>query len=360
MNNAALNTYEPDYVSPPGETLEELLEERGMTQASLATRLGYSKKTVNEIIQAKAALTPDFALALERVFGTPASFWNRREQIYREYIARMNELEKLEQHLNWLDQIPYKAMINQGWIQKFQTKTDQLIEVLNFFGVTSPVEWEKTWEKKLAFNFRKAQDSHEFALIAWLRQGEILANQIQCKPYSKRKFKTTLEKIRELSCTDPEFYKDELVKRCAECGVAVVFVPELPKTKVWGVTHWLTSSKALIQLSLRYKKDDHFWFSFFHEAGHVLLHSKKEVFIEDERKTEQETEADNFAQELLIPKKVWNEIADIFPYSTEIIESYAKELAISPGIIVGRLQREKKLPWTHLNKLKQSCQWLEN
>lgn len=361
MSNAPLNTYEPDYVSPPGETLEEILEEREMTQAELALRLGYSKKTVNEIIQGKSALTSEVALALERVLGTPASFWNRAEQLYRDYLARVNEIEKLEEHLDWLEKIPYKAMIKNGWIRKFKEKIDQLIEVLNFFGVTSPVEWENTWEKKLNFNFRKSEDGHETAVIAWLRQGEILANQIHCQPYDKSKFKETLTQIRSLTRTEPEIYKDELVKLCAECGVAVVFVPELPNAKVWGVTHWLNPNKALIQLSLRRKTDDHFWFSFFHEAGHILLHGKKEVFIEeDDCKTDKETEADNFAQELLIPKKVWDEIADIFPYSADLIEIYAEQLEISPGIIVGRLQKEEKLPWTHLNKLKKSCKWVEN
>ncbi|WP_024547175.1 ImmA/IrrE family metallo-endopeptidase [Picosynechococcus sp. NKBG15041c] len=357
-----LNSYHPETIFPPGDILAEVLEERGMTQAELAIRLGYSKKAVNEVIQAKSALTPDFALALERVFGTPAHVWNRVEQLYREYLARVNEIENLEQHhLNWLEEIPYKAMIKNGWIKKFKEKTDQLIEVLNFFGVASPVEWANTWEKKLSFNFRKSDNGHEASVIAWLRQGEILASQVHCQPYDKQNFKETLHQIRSLTRTEPDFYKDELVRLCAQCGVAVVFVPELTNAKVSGVTHWLNPDKALIQLSLRYKKDDHFWFSFFHEAGHILLHGKKEVFIEDEDcKTDKETEADNFAEELLIPKKIWNEIADIFPYSAEIIETYAEELDISPGIIVGRLQKEGKLPWTHLNKLKKSCKWVEN
>jgi addiction module HigA family antidote len=357
MSNATLNTYEPDYVSPPGEILEEILEEREMTQAGLALRLGYSKKTVNEIIQGKSALTSEVALALERVLGTPANFWNRAEQLYRDYLARVNEIEKLKEHLDWLEKIPYKAMIKKEWIKPFKEKIDQLIEVLNFFGVTSPVEWENTWEKKLAFNFRKSEDGQETAVITWLRQGEILANQIHCEPYDKSKFRETLYQIRSLTRTEPEFYKNELVRLCAESGVAVVFVPELPNTKIWGVTHWLNPNKALIQLSLRYKKDDHFWFSFFHEVGHILLHGKKEVFIEDERKTDKEIEANNFAADFLIPREKWEEIKNIGYYSDIIITQYAEELDISPGIIVGRLQRYRK-NYKILNHLKKDCKWV--
>ncbi|NEP13150.1 MAG: ImmA/IrrE family metallo-endopeptidase [Symploca sp. SIO2C1] len=356
-----LNTYEPKAVSPPGTTLEEILQERGMTQAELATRLDYSKKTINEIIQGKAALTHEVALALERVLRIPAVFWNRAEQLYRDYLARVKEIEKLEAHIDWLEEIPCKAMIKQGWIKPFKEKIDQLIEVLFFFGVTSPLEWKNIWEKKLSFYFRKSQtsDRHEASVIVWLRQGEILASRVNCGPYNKNKFQHTLHQIRSLTRAEPEFYKDELVRLCAECGVAVVFVPELPNTKVWGVTHWLNQNKALIQLSLRYKKDDHFWFSFFHEAGHILLHGKKEVFIEDEKTTDKkEAEANKFAADFLIPSKKWNEIKELGFYRDRTITEYAEALNIAPGIIVGRLQKEKKLKYNELNALKKDCKWI--
>ena len=361
MSNLTLNTYEPDYVAPPGETLQEILEEQGMTQKQLALRVGYSPKAINEVIQGKSALSSELALALERVFGTPASFWNRSEYLYREYLARINESQRLEQHINWLEHIPYKAMIKTGWIKHFKSKHDQLIEILNFFGVTSPIEWQIIWEKKFSLNFRKSQsaDGDSGAVIAWLRQGEIEANQIQCKPYNKKKFQESLGRIKSLSCQKPEFYKDELIKICAECGVAVVFVPALPKTKVWGVTHWLNPNKALIQLSLRYKKDDHFWFSFFHEAGHILLHSKKQIFLENEKEIdEKEIEADRFAADFLISPIEWNEIKNHRLYTLNIIKKYARELGISPGIIVGRLQKEKIIEYSYLNELKQNCSWI--
>ena len=83
MSNVIQNQYTPDYVSPPGETLQEVLEERGMSQAELAERTGRPKKTINEIINGKAAITPETALQLERVLGIPASFWNNRERRYR-------------------------------------------------------------------------------------------------------------------------------------------------------------------------------------------------------------------------------------------------------------------------------------
>ena len=133
MSNAIQNQYMPNYASPPGETLQEVLEERGMSQAELAKRKGRPKKTINEIINAKAAITPETALQLERVLGIPASFWNNRERHYREALARIEEQERLQKQVAWLKQIPVQAMIKFGWIQRCQDKVEQLRSVLNFF-----------------------------------------------------------------------------------------------------------------------------------------------------------------------------------------------------------------------------------
>jgi hypothetical protein len=117
------------------------------------------------------------------------------------------------------------------------------------------------------------------AVAAWLRRGEIEAAEIDCVIYDASKFKETLQQVRALTIEPPEIFQFEVVRLCAAAGVAVVFVPELPKTRTCGATRWLNPNKALIQLSLRYKTNDHLWFAFFHEAGHILLHGKRNVFL---------------------------------------------------------------------------------
>src|SRR5437868_14289423 len=116
MNELIRNQYVPDTVSAPGETLEEILMERGMSQTELAERTGRPKKTSNEIVKGKAAITPETALQLERVLGTPASFWIAREQNYRESLARAKDAADFEKQVDWLNQIPYRAMVKLGWI----------------------------------------------------------------------------------------------------------------------------------------------------------------------------------------------------------------------------------------------------
>ena len=153
--------------------------------------------------------------------------------------------------------------------------------------------------------------------------------------------------------TDPTIFVPQLVETCAKCGVAVVIEPAPKGCPVSGATHWLSPEKALLMLSLRHKTNDHFWFSFFHEAGHLLLHGKRLRFIdmEGELGDDQENEANDFAKNLLIPENQAEKLQLLQP-STAGINTFADELGIAPGIVVGRMQKEGLLPWTHLNKLK--------
>ena len=145
---------------------------------------------------------------------------------------------------------------------------------------------------------------------------------------------------------------------CAQAGVALVFVPELPKTHTSGATRWLTRDKALIQLSLRYKTDDHLWFTFFHEAAHILLHGKKTVFIEDNTKSDLlEKAADKFALVTLISPADYKSFLKKGDKSTPAIKRFARSQGIAPGIVVGRLQHDKYLPHSCGNDLKQKYVW---
>jgi addiction module HigA family antidote len=294
-------------VSPPGDTLLETLEHIGMTQMELAERTGRPLKTINEIVKGKTGITPDTALQLERVLGVPARFWNSRERHYREYLAHQEEEERLTRQTEWMREIPVREMIRLKWVQQRATPVEQAREVLNFFGVATPETYLKLCVgNQVVYRRSPAMEGHPAAVAAWLRQGELEAREIECQPYDERKFRALLPHIRALTLTeDPTQFVPELQRLCAECGVAVVFVPEIPGkqgTRLCGAARWLTPEKALIQLNLRTNDDEHLWFTFCHEAAHILLHSKKAVFVDDrtgEGANELETEADNFARNLL-------------------------------------------------------------
>jgi len=363
MSEQNRNQYRPDEVSAPGETLLETLETIGMSQVELAERTGKSNKTINEIVKGKAAITPDTALQLERVLGIPAGFWNNRERDYHEALARTEETNRLEKLLSWVDRFPIEAMAKRKWIQRPNDKLQQLQELLNFFGVASPEQWDEMWSAgRVAFRRSTAFEMWPEAVAAWLRKGELTAQNVDCLPYESTGFRTLLQKIRGLTFEQPQVFPARLQKWCSQVGVAVVFVHELPRTRVFGVTRWLSPHKALIQLSLLYKSDDQLWFSFFHEAAHILLHGKRQMFIEEaDAKGEEEKQADAFAADILIPRQELRSfLTSTQRPSKAAIRSFAQRIGIAPGIVVGRLQHDGYLPFTFCNGLKQRYRWVED
>jgi HTH-type transcriptional regulator/antitoxin HigA len=361
MTNILQNEYHPDYVSSPGETLLETLDTIGMSQVELAKRMGRPVKTVNEIIQKKAAITAETALQLEQVLHIPASFWLKREQQYRESLARLAEEQRLKSWVGWLEEIPIRIMMRRGWIPAYTDKSQQVLEALKFFGVTSPDVWRAIWESKIiAYRKSTAVNSNFGAVATWLRKGELEAQKIDCTPYNAQAFHDALIHIRALTVEPVNFFQKELVCSCANAGVAVVFVQELPHTGICGSTQWLTPVKALVQLSLRYKTDDQLWFTFFHEACHILRHGKRQVFLEIDQKDREEDEDDAnvFASNILINHLQWQRFIKQSSYRTKVgIKEFAKKVGIAPGIVVGRLQHEKLLPYGHCNDLKRYLEW---
>lgn len=363
MAKTIKNEYVPDYVPPPGETLLEVIETHHMTQAELAKRIGKTTKTISEIIKDKASITPGTALQLEKVFGGPASFWNNLETNYRDFLERQKEHQILSKHLEWIDKFPVTHMAKLGWIRRFKNKLEQLDELLKFFAVDSPASWDKIWcAHGTKFRQSPAFESDPGAVSAWLRKGELEAMKIETRPYDQETFQENLQEARRLTVEEPGVFVGKLVELCAAAGVAVVFVLELPKTRVSGATRWLTPHRALIQLSLRYKTNDHLWFSFFHEAAHILKHGKRDVFIENrqESHTQEEKEADTFAADFLIPRKDYNKFCSNGDFSANGVRSFANQTGVAPGIVVGRLQYDKKLAPDQLNGLKRRYEWSMN
>lgn len=365
------NQYAPDTVSPPGDTLAETLEELGMSQADLALRMGRPQKTICEIINGKTAITPATALQLERVLGVSARFWLKREQHYQEWCARRQEEEQLRAEQDWLAQLPVQEMVQRGWIAAFADPIDQIRALLSYFGVASPAQWRQVWlEPKVAFRHTRAFTSDVGASAAWLRRGQLDAQAVSSAPYDAAEFKRALRQVRGLTVKPANQILPAVQDACAAAGVAVVVVPALAKSRARGATMWLSPTKAMVLFSLRYGKDDQFWFSFFHEAGHIVLHGKRDVFLEEsdedsenlepaDADATQEQEADAYAADLLVPRHELRRFALAHkPYfSKDKIRAFAREQGIAPGIVVGRLQHEGHMSYTHCNDLKATIDW---
>ncbi len=350
---AKTNQYNPTMVFHPGETLEEKLDEMGMGPKEFAIRTGKPEKTVFAILKGKSSITPEMAVQFEHVLKIPAHFWLNKQRHYDEYVARNERREMLKESEKWAKNFPLKEMQKKGWIPETKSIEEKTAALLAFFSFSSHTAWENYYfnqQLKVAFSISLADTSQPYALSAWLRKGELKAAQLKSKPYSDYKFKIALENIKSLMVQHPSDFFEQLQHYCLDAGVKVVHTSSLPKAPVSAAARWLGGHTPLIQLTNRYKRNDIFWFTFFHEAGHILLHGKKDIFLEDiyytdlDRKKEQE--ANDFAIKWTFAKEQLEEMMNDLPIAEEDIPTYAVKYNTHPAIIVGRLQHLRQIPYS--------------
>ncbi|MGO4535183.1 helix-turn-helix domain-containing protein [Leifsonia sp. 2MCAF36] len=338
--------FDPDRASAPGETLRETLEALPLSQTDLALRTGMSIKHVNQLVSGSATLSHDTAIRLERATGVPATTWNNLEARYRDSITRAEERETLADSKDWLRQMPVSALRSRGVVTATMRDPGTVLqEVLAFFGVSSISAWEAAWARpSAAFLQSSAFQAEPGAVAAWLRLGEQAAQGVEAKPFDKATLRAAIPKLRELTLLSPEEFWPLVQEICARAGVAVVVVPEVTGARASGATRWLSPTKALVQLSVRHKRNDHLWFALFHELAHVLLHGKKEVFVEsklghDGGRIDQEHEANDFARTTLIPVTAESELKAV--ETPADARRLARQLGVHPGIIAGRIQHDR-------------------
>ena len=362
--------FAPDWVSPPGESILDMAEERGWTQAELARRLGYTDKHTSQLINGKVSLSLDAAQRLERVVGGTVEFWLAREANYQNHKARIDAAEKHASWIPWLDELPVKELMDAGAISKQRlvpkNKTSIVKEILRFFSVASPTQWREYYGgMEVAFRRSQAEQSDVGAIAAWLRLGEQKVEQLYVPKYNKARFEKALKEIRTLTCERAEVFAPQIRSMLAEAGVKFVLVPAIPKARVSGVARWLSPTQPLIQLSLYGKTNDKFWFTFFHEAAHILLHAadaeaKKSVFLDEPNAAHtndpQEHEANQWAGNWLIPEQYSDRLAEL--KSKASIQAFAEEIGVHPGIVVGRLQHDGFIHYSTMNYLKQKLDFV--
>ena len=322
----------------------------------MAERCGITLKTVSQIINGKASISPSIAIRLERAIGISASLWSNLNTDYELFIAREKDYTSLDKEKQWVKKFPLQQLSNLGIVPRKKNLTENLSNLLSFFGVSTISAWNNFYlTPNVAYRRSTAYKSQPESIATWLRVGELMSEPVECAPFNKKKFKAALSEIRKATNEPVQIFQTIMIDHCRNSGVSLVFVPELPKMHVSGATKWLNSNKAMIILSLRHKMDDHFWFSFFHEAAHILLHGKTEIFIEENNQTEKsekEVEADLFASNFLISKSNYKKLISLNRFSGQSISTFAQEVDLAPGIIVGRLQHDGLIPYSWLNKLK--------
>lgn len=365
MNSVKERVYS-DLAIPPGGFLAEELSARGMTQKELADRTGRPEQKISEIINGKKAITHDTALELEKVLGLPADFWVNMEASYQLTRARQRDKAELEKQEDWIDFFPIREMKDRGHVPDTRDKQKVLAAILQFFGVASFATLRHRLDKLVkAHEYRITAKSKlsEGALWVWLREGSLAARDMETKPYNEQRFRAALADIRALTTEEPSVFFPKMRGLCANAGVAFVVIKEFPKSGANGVTRWLAADKAMIQVSTKWKWMDIFWFSFFHEAKHVLDRDKRRAFINGINvDPDVEDGADRFAADTLIPRARWENFVSTPEAGGRLsVQEFAGNIGVHPGIVVGRLLHEEGfIQHRNLNDLRPRFHWPED
>ena len=343
--------YQPEEVFPAGTTLAEWLQRRGMSQVEFARRAGLTPKHVNQVLAGSAGITPEVATNFDSVTGIPARYWSQLEANYRAWQQLIDQEEELAGHLSMLDAFPVQELIRRGVLPQAKTRAAQLRELLRFFGVATVSALREVWLKPTAHRKSRAFPSDRGAVVAWLRIAEMEAELVQTASFDARRSRALARELRLLTGKPFADVSDRLRRVCADTGIAVVTVKELHRCRINGAARWMSPDKAMIALSLRHRRNDIFWFTFFHELGHLVKHSKKETFVDlpTDGSDGAEQEADRFAARALIPAEYEDRL---FALRGEAeIRALAKEIGVAPGIVLGRLQHEGLVPHRALHNL---------
>ena len=349
-------TFAPDWTSPPGDTITDILDQRHMSPGDLAQRIGMTSDFVDSLIRGGTPITIALARRLEEVLGSTRGFWMSRDFHYRETLARIGQADE------WLRQMPVSDLVRLGWLNQAFHRADQVAECLRFFGVSSVPAWQEKYDTVLeTVRFRTSPTfaSSPTAAVAWLRRGEIEGQRIRCGPWNPSAFRRSLEKVKELTRVKrPDVFLPRLQSISAAHGVAVAVVRAPTGCRASGATRFLSEDRALLLLSFRHRTDDHFWFSFFHEAGHLLLHGTENWELEDPDpgQGDREAEANHFAEAILIPSELRPHLLALRASTRDVIR-FARRAGVSPGLVVGQLQHHRRIAHSQLNGLKRRFSW---
>lgn len=354
--------YQPDYAVSPGTVLAERLAAQGLSQAEFARRCERSPKLISEIVAGRASVGPETALQFERVLDVAAHIWLGMESDYRLHQTRLADEEQIQGDVAWVQRFPTREMAERGLVTA-TTGAKCVSELLSFFGVASVRAWKARYDKMtVAYRHSPSFGSDPATLAVWLREVEVRASKQPCAAYDGAMFRSTLQALRRLTRKPVPDAIRRSRELCASAGVAVVLVKPLSEMRVSGAAWWPSVRNPVVALTMRHKTDDQLWFSIFHEAAHILLHRKRDVFVDGPSRNDDATEqaADRWATNFLIPQPAWQRFVGQGDLRIAAVRGFADRQGIAPGIVVGRLQHEGQVPWNSmLNTLKVKLRWAD-
>lgn len=335
--------------TPPGATIKEQLNDRGMSQKEFAARMNMSEKHISKFINGDVQLTTDVAVRLEMVFGAPAKFWNNLEAIYREKLVKAEAENAMEADVELARQFPYSEMTKFKWVPETRDAKEKVVYLRKYFEVVELSLLGSEQITRIACRRLAITEKSDLALMAWAQEAKILARNIRTAPVNIKKLNAAMPDIRKMTVLKPNEFCPKVKKCLAGCGIALVFLPHLKGSFLQGAT-FPDGNKIVVGLTARGKDADKFWFSLFHELAHIVLGHVGQV---NGTSDEDEKTANIWAGDLLIGAKEFDIFRKERDYSAKGVLRFAKEQGIAPGIVVGRMQLEGLIEYNVLNNLKE-------
>jgi HTH-type transcriptional regulator/antitoxin HigA len=316
---------------------------------------------VSTIIGRKNPVSPETAIKLERVLGLKAEIWLGLQRDWDLFEARQQESVEAATLSSWLKMFPIKELKRMGHLPTANEPSVMVDHLLRLLSIGSPESYSAR-VAALAVHHRKAKavatsQHHE---VCWLMLGEHQARELNLPVFNRSAFIDAVNEIRSLTLMEPEFFEPRMKELCRQSGVALVFQKPISKTCIYGSARWIDDERPIIQMSLRMKSNDHFWWTFFHEAAHIVLHQGMS-FVDDKHSAGDgvEAEADHWAEERLVGHLRIERFANERPRSKADVRKFAEEVQVHPGIIVGMLQHRQVIPYQNMNDLKVRFEWVD-
>lgn len=344
-----------DWFSTPGASIRARMHHLGITASKLAEHLEGGIDEVRGLLSGRKPITDISARVLGDLLGGTQDFWIKRQENFDIAFERALSAA-LDSHDDWVRNIPVPPIRNYETSYEKGLRREIRHRML-FYNVPTFASWEQRYGKICrCTHFRRSNSFTplESSVLRWLRLGEIEADLIHTQSWSSEKLKSQLPNIRKLTkISRPDRFLPELRSLCAEAGVAVV-IGKTPKgCHASGAVRLLSSKKAMMLLSFRHLTDDQFWFTVFHEIGHLLLHQSK-TFVDGEnydQNSKYETEANDFAENQIIPKELRAQLSVLKIDRTSVMR-FGVRCGVAPGLIVGQLQHKEIIKHNKMNSLK--------
>ena len=330
----------------PGYYIKEIIEESGLTQEDFAKRLDTTPKNLSLLVRGEQSLSIDIAMKLSRLVGTSVNYWLNLQNAYDALIAEFRSDEELLEERKVFKYLDYKFFRDNYNLPDLPRKIDEQIEALRkFLDVATLRVLEK---RDMAVSFRSAAGLSAASTVKANAMVQIAVNhalKTEAPRYNKKKFEEAVQYALTLTQNHKEFYP-LLKKAFWEAGVIFVIMPNISGSKTNGATKKV-GENIMLMVNDRRLNADTFWFTLFHEIGHII---NGDYGISFERETgDVEDAANRFAEDNLIPRDMYQEFAEQGQFDLKAIKNFADKIDRDPGIVLGRLQNERKVDfgdWT--------------